>query len=38
MNKQWREEEENILKVEVNGNWMDGSKIMENENEGTEKK
>jgi hypothetical protein len=32
------EEEENILKVEENGNWMDGSKNMNNESEGTEKK
>jgi len=23
MNKQWRREEENILKVEENGNWME---------------
>jgi hypothetical protein len=28
MNKQWKEVEENILKVEKNGNWMDGSKNM----------
>jgi hypothetical protein len=26
------------LKVEENGNWMDGSKNMNNESEGTEKK
>jgi hypothetical protein len=37
MNKQWREEEENILKVEENGNWMDGSKNMNYDNEGTDK-
>lgn len=36
MNKQWREEEDNILKVEENGNWMDGSKNMNNESEGTD--
>jgi hypothetical protein len=38
MNKQWKEDEENILKVEENGNWMDRSKNMNIESEGTDKK
>ena len=37
MKKQWREEEENIMKVEENGNWMNGIKNMNNENERTDK-
>jgi len=38
MTKQWREEEQNILKVEKNGNWVDGRKNMNNESEWTDKK
>jgi hypothetical protein len=38
MNKQWREDEEKILKVVENGNWTDGIKNMNKESAGTDKK
>jgi hypothetical protein len=37
MNKQWRVDEEKILKAEENGNCMDGNKNMNNESEEIEK-